>query len=199
DDLEILAEQIRAYALLEERDKAIELINALPGKMPRLLAVRLGLADLLDAAGELELALLVFEQILSTQPTNEEALLGAARMHIELFQPEPALRLLQSITPSAPFQRRFALTWAGYHQLVAEYAEAKQFYKDLLTKDEEDDDARLALASVYAYTLDYEKAKVEYAKVPIHSTLAHRARLGVARTLAQQERLQESIEICQGL
>jgi tetratricopeptide (TPR) repeat protein len=199
ENVDYLILEIRAYAMLEERDKALELIGELTLKAPRALSARLGLADALAAASEFELALVVFEQVLGSDPASQEALIGAARMRVALFQPEPALQLLAGLKPAESLQRRYALALAAYHQLVGEYAEAKQIHRDLLSKDEEDDDARLALAAVYEYTRDYEKARAEYLKVFPHSSFSRQARLGLARTLAEQLHFPESIDLCKSL
>jgi tetratricopeptide (TPR) repeat protein len=199
DDLDIIADLVRAYARLEERQKAFDVLKDLAAKAPRAIPVRQSLADTLYQSGDYELAGLVYAEILQIDPGNGFALVGAARVAVQLFQPEQACQILRSISPSAAVERVYRLTWAEYYQLVGEYVEAKQVYDDFLGKDPSDYEVRLALAALDEFIREYEKAKAEYSKIPPDVSLGRKTRLGLASTLHAQRFFQEATEVCKAL
>src|SRR5262249_6366030 len=89
-------------------------------------------------------------------------------------------------------RRTYLLTWAEYHQLVGEYIEARQVYKDFLCADPADAEVRLALAALYEFIREDEKAKAEYAKGPHEGGQGRKARRGIASTLSAQRRFHEA-------
>jgi tetratricopeptide (TPR) repeat protein len=184
--MELLADLIRCYARLGEQQKATELLQELDAKAPHLVAMRLSLAENLYQAGDYDIAALVFTQVVRIEPGNDLATIGIARVHIQKFEPGEARVLLQGIKPSSQAQRLALLTWAEYHQLVGEYAQAKQIYNDFLTRDPADYEVRLALAALHEYVREYEKAKAAYAKIPADADLGRKSMLGFASTLAAQ-------------
>jgi tetratricopeptide (TPR) repeat protein len=199
DDVDILADLVRCYTRLGDRQKAIETLEALAAKAPRAFGVRQSLGDTLYQSGDYEMAGLVYAQILQFDPGNGFALVGTARVYLEMYQPEQARQILASLKPAPPVQRIYAFTWAEYHQMVGEYIQAKQIYSNLLDRDGADYEARLALAALFDYIREFEKAKAEYCKVPPDTTLGRRARRGWASTLFAQRFFQESIEVCRTL
>jgi tetratricopeptide (TPR) repeat protein len=96
-------------------------------------------------------------------------------------------------------ERPHRLTWAELHQLLGEYTEAKEIYQDFLRKDPADHEARLALAALEEYVVEFEKAKAEYVKVPPDVGLGRKARLGLASTLFAQWLFAQAAEVSQAL
>jgi tetratricopeptide (TPR) repeat protein len=195
DDLEVLAYLIRANARLGRRAKTQELIADLAARKPGTIPIRLELAEALYQASDLEAASQVYGQVLQADAANVRAQLGMARVYIELCQPREAFRTLQATKATGPAQRSYLLAWAEFHQLVGEYTQAKQIYHSFLEKDEADFEVRLALAKLYEFVRDDEKAKASYAKIPADASQFRAARLGIISTLTTQRRFPEAIEM----
>jgi tetratricopeptide (TPR) repeat protein len=194
DNSEVLALLVRAHARLGDRSKALDYLQEMRKQMPRSLGMRLELADTLYATGDQEIAREVFQQILQTDGGNGNAVVGLARVELQFFHPAEACRLLKSLTPTETVRRIYRLTWAEYHQAVGEYAEAVRIYKDFLKANANDHEVRFALAELYAFIRDFEKAKSEFARIPPSSPLGRKSRLGFADTLANQWRLVEAAD-----
>src|SRR5262249_24980004 len=96
-DLEVLAYVRRAHARLGEGEKALAAVAEM-GKLPGGIPLRLQLGETLYQSGELELAALVFGQVLQIDPNNATAVVGIARVHIEQYHPRQARHLLESVT-----------------------------------------------------------------------------------------------------
>jgi pentatricopeptide repeat protein len=199
DDLEIRAGLVRCYGRLGELQKAIDVLKDMATKAPRVIPVRQGLAEALYESGDYELADLVYRQILEIEPSNGFALVGTARVRLQLFQPQAARTILEGIRPTAAVRRIYWTTWAEYHQAVGEYTEARQIYADLLSQDGADYEVRLALAALDDYICEYEKAKAEYSKVPANTTPGRKARLGFAAALFGQRFFDGAIQVCKQL
>jgi tetratricopeptide (TPR) repeat protein len=199
DDLELMADTIRAHSRLGDRASALAVLEEMAAKAPKELAVRQSLADTLYQSGDYELAEVVYQQILRLDPGNGPATVGTARVAVALFQPGRARPILEAFHPDEATDRLHRLTWAEYHQLVGEYTEAKQIYLDFLCKDPADYEARLALAALDEYVAEYEKAKAEYTKIPPDVYLGRRARLGLASTLFAQRFFQQAADVANGL
>jgi tetratricopeptide (TPR) repeat protein len=195
DDIEILAYLIRAYARLGDRVKANEAIIALGERRPTSIAIRLELAESLYQSSDLEAAGLVFGQVLRAAPDNQLANIGLARVLTAQFLVHDAAAILSRLNPTGTPRRIFLLAWAEYHQAIGEYTQAKQIYRWFLTKDENDAEARLAMAKLYAFTREDEKAKVEYGKVPFEAVQARVARRGIVDVLLVQRRYPEALEL----
>src|SRR5262249_46584532 len=153
----------------------------------------------LYAAGDYEIAQQVYLQILQFDSGNGQALVGMARIYLQLFQPDEARRILKGLTPGeeSTIRRIHRLTLAEYHQAVGEYVEAKHIYQEFLHANPNDHEVRLALAELYAFIREYEKAKAEFAKIPPSSSLGRRSRLGFAAALGAQWRLHEALDATQ--
>ena len=195
DDLEVLSYLIRAQARLANRPKVAELIADLATRKPNTIAPRLELAESLYQSGDLEPAAQVYGQVLAAEPTNSFAQIGIARVAIAQMLPREAFRILSTVQPSNAAQRLFLLAWAEYHQLVGEYAQAKQLYRTFIEKDDTDNESRLALARLYEFMREDEKAKAEYAKIPPEAAQYRPARLGIVTTLMVQRKFGEAIEL----
>jgi lipopolysaccharide biosynthesis regulator YciM len=199
DDLEILSDLLRCHARLGDRTKAVATLDDIATKAPRDVTVRLALGDALYQSGDYELANLAYGQVLQIDAANGLALVGTARLHLQLFEPQQAHRILESLKPAPNVERIYRLTWAEYHQLVGEQVEALHIYHEFLERDPTDYEARLALAAVDEYLREYEKAKAEYSKIPPDVTLGRKARLGIASTLTAQRLFPQAIAFCQEL
>ncbi|HJT79178.1 MAG TPA: tetratricopeptide repeat protein, partial [Gemmataceae bacterium] len=199
DDLELLADLVRAYSRLGDHEKAAATLAEMAEKAPHELAVRQALGDTLYQAGDFDLAEQVYGQVLHLAPGNALALVGTARVAIARFKPQQARGILESFRPDEEAERIYRLTWAEYHQLVGEYTEAKQIYFDFLCKNPSDYEARVALGALQAFVREYEKAKAEYSKVPPDVSLGRTARLGIASTLFAQRFYAQSADVCHAL
>jgi tetratricopeptide (TPR) repeat protein len=196
NDTEIRTILVRAYAGQGDRARAMETLQSLPLADKRDRAFAQDLGDGLYLAGEYDLAQAVFNRILQVDPGSALAQLGTARVLIQQYQPAAGLKVLDGIATSDPVVARLVLlTRAEYHQIVGEYLEAKQIYLGLLHKDPADHEARLALAALYEFIREDEKAKAEYAKIPPDTTQSRKARLGAVSTLTAQRHFHEAIDL----
>jgi tetratricopeptide (TPR) repeat protein len=199
EDVDLQVDMVRCHAALGDQQKAVESLEALAARSPRAFAAFQSLGDTLYQSGNYTLAMLTYSKILQADPANAFALVGMARVHLELFQPEKAREILTTLKAPQQAQRVLAFTWAEYHQVVGEYVEAQRIYGDYLCKDPADNEARIALALLFAYVREFEKAKAEFAKVPADAQLAVKARLGFAATLFDQRFFHEAAQDCRAL
>ena len=186
--LEVLGSIIRAHARLGERQAAMDVINELPTLATDQLGIRVTLADQLFAIEEFELAAQVFNQVLQLDPTNGQALIGMARIYLDMLQPAQARQILDSFRPAPPQMRDYLTTYAVYHQRIGEYIEARQIYSDMLRRNENDHSTRYALGMLYDQPFakdEFEQAKAEFAKIPPTDRLGRDARRQFANILWQ--------------
>jgi tetratricopeptide (TPR) repeat protein len=195
--LEVLASMVRGFARVGERGQAMEAINEMAGKVPTQNGLRIALANILFEMNEYELGGHVYNQVLSVDPANGEALIGIARVYLESLQPVAAKRILDSFVPNAANQRAYLMTYSSYHQTVGEYTEAKQIYRDMLRRNENDHEVRYALGRVYEYTKEWEKGKAEFAKIPPQDKMARKARLWFGYALLHQRKFAEAAAIAE--
>jgi tetratricopeptide (TPR) repeat protein len=193
--LELNASIVRAYGQLGERNKALEVITEMAPLAPTQSGVRVALGEILFETSEYELAGHVFGQVLVTDPMNPGALIGSARVYLEMFQPAMAKQLLDSFVPNQSNQRNYLMAYATYHQTVGEYAEAKQIYRDILRRNEADHEVRYAFGRLLEYTAEFEKAKGEFAKIPPQDKVGRRARLWFGFSLLHQKKLAEAAQV----
>jgi tetratricopeptide (TPR) repeat protein len=197
EDMDVLAALLRAYARQGDRFKSFEIVNTLAELKPAATPIRLELAESLYQATDLEMAALIYGQVLKTEPNHALANVGLARVYLSQFLPKEAARILLRVNPAGEARRRgYLFAWAEYHQTVGEYTQAKQIYRSFLNKDEEDNEARLSLARLYAFTREDEIAKAEFSKVSTESSLARQARYGIVSTLIVQRRFAEALGLC---
>jgi tetratricopeptide (TPR) repeat protein len=83
DDLEVLADLVRAYLRLGDRDKALTILEELDKKAPRAIPAKQTLADTLYQSGDYDVAGMIYGQILRVDPNNGFALVGTARVAIQ--------------------------------------------------------------------------------------------------------------------
>lgn len=195
--LEVLASMVRGFARVGERAQALEAIQEMSTKVPAQTGIRIALADILFEINEHDLAGHVYNQVLATDPANGAALIGIARVYLETYQPAAAKRVLDSFVPNAEHQRGYLMTYSSYHQTVGEYTEAKQIYKDMLRRNENDHEVRYALGRVYEYTKEWEKGKAEFAKIPPQDKLARRARYWFGMALLHQRKFGEAVSVAE--
>jgi tetratricopeptide (TPR) repeat protein len=201
DDIEAAANIVRAYARMGERQKAIDAVNDLARIQVSRTDIRNEVANSLYQSDDLEIADLIYDQVLANDPNSQTAMVGKARVQIRSFLPVQARKTLEGFQPNEATQRIYFMTVAEYYQLVGEYSEAKQIYQDFLRRDESDHEARLALGAMYGrlgskeYLHEYEKGKAEFAKIPPERSIGRRARLGFGETLEAQRRYAEAAEL----
>jgi tetratricopeptide (TPR) repeat protein len=196
--LEVLASMARGFARLGDRQQAMDAIQELAPRAPKQTAIRVTLGDILFEMNEFELAGHVYNQVLAVEPTNPFALIGIARVYLETFQPTAAKRVLDSFVPTtADSQRQYLLAYSSYHQTVGEYTEAKQIYRDMLRRNENDHEVRFSLGQLYDFTSEWEKAKAEFAKIPPLDKMARRARLGFGLALLHQRKFAEAASVAE--
>ena len=80
---------------------------------------------------------------------------------------------------------------------MGEYTEAKQIYKDMLRRNENDHEVRFALGRIYDYTNEWEKAKAEFAKIPPMDKMGRRARLWFGLALLHQRKFAEAAQVAE--
>jgi tetratricopeptide (TPR) repeat protein len=205
NDVDLLADVIRARGWLGQRGEASRLIGELAGKQPRDVELRLALANALYRLKEYPLARLVYNQALQIEPKNIEALVGMARVDIQMFNVKRAAAFLESCQaetaptaalgaglPTPPIVELLALARGELYFAVGKYAEAIQILRCYLQRDPDDADCRVLLAQVYEATGDYEKAKAEWAKLGLLRPERELSVLGLARVLGTQWRFAES-------
>jgi tetratricopeptide (TPR) repeat protein len=192
---EVLASLVRGYARIGERGLAMEVLNDMSARFPEQAGVRIVLGNTLVQIDEFELAGQVYNQVLQSDSANGAALVGLARVHLEMFYPANARRILDSFIPNAANQRVYLLTYAAYHEKIGEYIEAKQIYRDMLRRNPNDHEVRYALGALLEYVKEWEKAKGEFAKIPPTGALGKRARLYFAQALFSQRKYLEAAEV----
>src|SRR5262249_53184533 len=94
-DTDTTALMVRAYARLGERSRAITVRAEIAGEPGRASAARargvlLELGETLYASGDYEVARRAFEQVLAGDAGNGNAIVGLARIQLQLFQPAEA-------------------------------------------------------------------------------------------------------------
>jgi tetratricopeptide (TPR) repeat protein len=193
--LEVLASMVRGFARVGDRQQAMAALQEMEPKAPKQLAIRVTLADILFDLNEHELAGHVYNQVLAVDPAHGPALIGIARVYLETYQPTMAKQVLDSFIPNVANQRSYLMTYSSYHQTIGEYTEAKQIYKDMLRRNENDHEVRYALGRLYEYTHEWEKAKAEFAKIPPHDKMARRARLWFGHALMHQRKFAEAAQV----
>jgi tetratricopeptide (TPR) repeat protein len=200
NNLELLATLVRARARLGERPAALAALEQLMAKGPEAVKVALDLADTLYAAEEFDIAAAVLGQLLRADPANGEAHIGLAQVYIQLYEPGNARALLENFIPTPALKRRFLQARAEYHQLVGEYADAKQIYERFLREDENDHESRLSLGALYEEPLrEDERAKAEFGKIPAGVAQYRPARAGIAAALTNQRLFPDAIAVCKAL
>jgi tetratricopeptide (TPR) repeat protein len=199
EDAQTLVELARAYARLGDNGPALQTIEEMKGLGKNGITQLLDLGKDLISSGDDFVAAAVFSQVLAVDPGNLTGQLGLAQVQIHQYLPVQALCTLSGIRQTPALCRQWAMVWAEYHQLIGEYAEAREKYHDLLCKDPQDVEARLALAKLLQYIAEYEKAKAQYGVVPPTGGRGRQARLGIASTLYDQRRFAESAECCERL
>lgn len=193
--LEVLASMVRGFARVGDRKQAMDAIQEMAPRAPKQLAIRVTLADMLAELNEHELAGHVYNQVLAVDPVNGGGLIGIARVYLETYQPTMAKKVLDSFVPSPAFQRDYLMTYSSYHQSIGEYTEAKQIYKDMLRRNDNDHEVRYAIGRLYEYTSEWEKAKGEFAKIPPQDKMARRARLWFGYALLHQRKFAEAAQV----
>jgi tetratricopeptide (TPR) repeat protein len=194
--LEIMANLVRGFARLGERQQAMEVLADVPTIAIDQIGTRETLGNQLFGIEEFELAAQVYNQVLQLDPTNGAAIIGMARVYIEMSQPMLARQILDNYRPAPRYIRDYLSTYSVYHQRVGEYIEAKQIYADMLRRDENDHETRLALGNLFNFFKDeWERAKAEYAKIPPTSIVGREARRLFALALANQRKFGEAIEV----
>jgi len=194
--LEVLCSLARGYARLGERQQAMDILQQIPALAGDEIGIRETLAAQLYGIEEFELAAQVYNQILMVEPTNGVAIIGMARIYLDMAQPATARQILDSFRPAPRQMRDYLSAYAVYHIRVGEYVEARQIYMDMLRRNENDHDIRVRLGKLYDFQKDEsERAKAEFAKVPPLDANGREARRMFAEALAGQRKFLEAIEI----
>lgn len=193
--LEVIASMVRGFARVGDRAQALEAIKEMEPRATKQFAIRVSLADILMDLKEFELAGYVYNQVLNVEPAYAPALIGVANIYLETYRPGMAKQVLDSFIPSPAYHRVYLKAYASYHQTVGEFTEAKQIYRDLLRRDENDHETRFALGRLYDYTNEWEKAKGEFAKIPPNDKMARQARLWFGYTLLDQRKFAEAAQV----
>jgi tetratricopeptide (TPR) repeat protein len=194
--VELLASLARGYARIGERKAALDAINEMADKAKQLIAVRQVLGDTLYAIEEYELAGQVYNQMLTLDPMNGQALIGMAKVHLEMQLPANARKILDSFRPAPADVRDYLMAYAVYHQRIGEYMEAKQIYSDMLRRNENDHQVRLSLGLLFDFRKEeWERAKAEFAKIPPYGATGKAARRAFADALVHQRKFKEGLEV----
>jgi predicted Zn-dependent protease len=197
---ELQATLVRARARQGDRPGALEALQALAAAGPEAIKVRLNLAETLYASEDFEVAAAVLGQVLEADPDNAEARVGLARVRVQQYQPRQARELLEGLAAEPAVKRRYLQARAEYHQLVGEFADAKQVYEQLLHENENDHESRLSLGDLYREPLrEDERARAEYGKVPPTALQFRRARVGIAAALTNQRHFGEAVRECKAV
>lgn len=197
---EILVNNVRLFALLNDKRRAYDAIELLATKLPKHLGSRVQLAENLIGTEDYDLATVVFNQIPAIRQNHVPSQLATARMLIRQFRLTQAKAVLETLRPVGTEQIvEASLVRGQYHAATGQYAEAKYFYLDVLRQFPTDPDARLGLAATYEASRDLEKAKGEYAKLPPSSRGWRRARRGLAAVLADQRQVPQALEMLTAL
>lgn len=195
--LDLDSSLIRAYARMGERQQAMEVIQELSTIALDQIGAREDLGTTLLLMEEFELSAQIFNQVLQLDQNNATAIIGMARIHLEMQQPALARQILDSFRPGATHIREYLMTYAIYHQRIGEYTEAKQIYMDMLRRNENDHENRLSLGLLLSFPRlrEWEKGKAELAKIPPSSRFARQARRAFADTVANERKFLEALEL----
>jgi tetratricopeptide (TPR) repeat protein len=197
---EILVNNVRLYALLNDKRRAYDAIELLATKLPKHLGSRVQLAENLIGTEDYDLATVVFNQIPALRPNHVPSQLALVRMLLRQFKLTQAKAILETLRPVGTEQiAEASLARGQYHAATGQYAEAKYFFLDVLRQFPTDPDARLGLAATHEAARDLENAKAEYAKLPPSSRGWRRARRGLAAVLADQRQVPQALEMLTAL
>jgi len=196
NDIELHAELIRANGWLGNYDEATRLIADFASREPGNTKLRVELGDALYRLGEYKLAALVYDQALRGERNNARASLGLARVEIQLYNIESAANLIEACDTNTAPPALLALVRGELYLAVGTYAESIHALRAYLERDEDDVECRATLAKVYEATMDYEKAKAEWAKLGLVKGESARSTSGVALILAAQRLFGDSNALC---
>jgi tetratricopeptide (TPR) repeat protein len=195
-DSEVLVNNVRMLALLNEKRKAFDAIEQLGAKIPTNVSARLQLIGNLVAQEDFDLAAILFGQIAQIRPNHVPTQIAQVGMLIRQFRLPQAKMVLENLKPVTSDQILEASLMRGeYHLAAGQYIEAKYFYLDILRQFPNDPDARLGLAATHEAAHDLEKAKAEYSKIPAQSRGGRRARRGLASVYAAQRKIAQALDV----
>ena len=192
---ELLANQVRANAMLGDRFKTLQALEQLQTKAPRDIDARMSLASSLMDIEEYDVANAVFSQLVVVRPNYPPAQILQAELFVRTFRLTQARMTLDGVKPvGLPQEREWMLTRAGYHEAAGEFTQAQLLYAELLRRDPFDYKSRVKLGELYSGTKELEKAKAEFSKVPPTTRYWRTAKRGFAGVLTQQRKFDQAID-----
>ena len=152
------------------------------------------LSELYLSRNKTELARDTLEQVLKIDPSSYPARVLLARLLVMGKQYDRALR---------QYREALALNWSAELQLeMAEvllrekkYDQATALYRDILDRDELDEDARIALVHVYLLQKKEDQALEELNRLKAVTTSPERVDLTIARLFARRKEYKRAISI----
>ncbi|MDP6520227.1 MAG: tetratricopeptide repeat protein, partial [Planctomycetota bacterium] len=198
NDIEVSADLVKCYTMLGDHVKAADVVDEIEGRDADRIDIRLSLGSYLHNVGSYQASRRIYDQVLSVDSRNREALLGMAQVRLASYELTQALAILQGLGNTSD-DRLWKLVMAEYHVIVGEYPDGRALYGDLLAKDEDDFEVRIALGELYQVAGEYDYAMAEYRKVDERSAFGSEARYRHAVALSSLHRFDEANAICRSL
>lgn len=190
---------VRCQAQMGDASEATRIAETLAEVEPSNLDKRLEVSDQLVTIGHLKSARTLYDQVLAIDPQNSHAQLGIAEIALESYQSGPALRTLSQLAPRMSENRTYQRALARYHGLVGEYGVAATHWEQILRRNPNDHDSRIAYAEMLRQAGELERAAAQLEQVSESSPSGTRAKIGLARVLQDQARFDEAVAVCQSI
>jgi tetratricopeptide (TPR) repeat protein len=177
---------LRAWS--EQYRAALELFDTLLDLEPTNVDARLARARVHAWAGDLPEAEAEVRRVLTAQPENLEALSALAQFQSWSGRGEEALDSYQAVLSIAP-EHAAGAQWARTVARVEGHEASIAAFESLVASDPTDVEARVGLATAFAYTGEYDAALAQYEEVLRIAPSDVRAAIGRARVLGWSGRL----------
>ncbi len=162
EDETIAAPLVLALVNVNERGRALALIDALPAQELASAGPWIALADRLYDEQALAEALALYQEILRRWPHERHARLWMARTYLRLYEVDRAKAILDELGDGRR-GREYSTVLIDYHTLVGEYAEAIELAKRRRRANRRDVEATMLLADAYHASQQYAHADAIYA------------------------------------
>ncbi|MGD9126636.1 MAG: tetratricopeptide repeat protein [Planctomycetia bacterium] len=194
DDPRVMAARIRYELLLGRWSTAFAEAEKFDRRYPKQHGLLLELASDLYAAQYYTEAGKIFDRVLKTQPQNQIALLGNARIALRYNRLRQAWTLLERV-PEPVRGRSWSLVVAEAGIIAGKYRQSHEILEKLLRENSRDRTAAMAMADLNRAQHEFVKADCGYWHLGAEQG-DQAAALHLARSLAIQKRSRDAESLC---